>query len=177
MTYLEWNEKLANYYFNNSNNKPFFLLNATETLLQELNSYREDSLNDFIEAIKKGPIDYTNPIRFDFNPSFIGQNKRTYNNFITKAFWLKEVWRKKLTYIPSKMYAGVYIWSNEMIPPYLAYLFFLVLSIDTNGEESKYWQHISAVSKNQVDSNNGSNVIELFKDFRKHTQGKFKNEF
>ncbi|WP_394992206.1 hypothetical protein [Emticicia sp.] len=108
MTYLEWNEKLANYYFNNSKNKPFFILNLTETLLLELNSFNEDSLNEFIEAIKEGPIDYTNPIRFDFNPSFISQNRRTHNNFITKAFWLKEVWRKKLTYIPPKMYAGVY---------------------------------------------------------------------
>ena len=177
MTYLEWNEKLANYYFNNSNNKPFFLLNATEMLLQELNSYKEDSLYDFIEAVKKGPIDNTNPSRFDFNPSYIGQNKRTRLSFITKAFWLKEVWREKKTYTPSKMYSRVYIWSNELVPPYLAYLFFLVLNIDKNGEEAKYWQHISDVSKDKVDSNDGNKVMELFKDFKKHTQEKYKNEF
>lgn len=176
MTYLEWNNKLANYYLSILGEKDFFLLNADESILLELNSYKEDSLEDFRLAIKMGPEDKEKN-RFDFNPKFIGQKQRSRFNFIIRAFWLKEVWRKKSTYNPYGTYGNVPIWNNEETPPYLAYLFFLILNTDKYGEESKYWSYLSKVSDDKVDSNDGSKIIELFKDFQNHTEQKFKSKF
>ena len=160
MTYLEWNKTLFDYYFNGSNKNDFFVLNATTNLLDELGKGLENPLDDFINSIKNGLSDKINPERYlnIFPNNF---------NIIDKALKTKMLWRTQSSFVPRAMRGAVPRWNYDY-PPYLAYLFFLVLKVQEG--EAQYWKSINTIiGRPNVSSQDGQNVIELFEDLKKYS--------
>lgn len=174
MTYLEWNKKLVDYYIDQHSKKEPFVLNSTKALLKELNNQLEDSYDNFIVAIKEGPIDNQNEKRFD--SLFFKKD-----NIITKATRLKNWWRnrndKYSQFIPNGSHCLIPRW-NENYPPYLAILVFLVLEVDFNTDEKRYWESINKIlTDSKVGSNDGLDLILLFEDFKKFIRESCNAEF
>ena len=166
MTYLEWNKKLFDHYFNKSNQKEFFVLNATTDLINELGEGLENPIYDFINALKTGPVDNTNKRRYEIFP----QNF----NIIDKAVRLKKIWLSKNVkenqFIPrdSGNFCSIPRWS-ESYPPFIAYLFYLVYKVEV--DEKKYWNSInSEIGKPNVGSNDGLKVIKLFEELKNYSK-------
>lgn len=161
MTYLEWNKAFFSYYFKRSYENDFFVLNATAELLIELGEGLENSVEDFIEAIKVGLVDSNIPERYSniFPNNF---------NIIDKALKTKTLWRTQSSFVPRGMQGAVPRW-NDDYPPYLAYLVFLVLKVQEG--ESQYWHSINnIIGTPNVRSQDGQKVIELFEDLKKYSK-------
>ena len=168
MTYLEWNRALFDYYFNGSNKNDFFVLNATTNLLEELGKGLENPVDDFISSIKIGLLDNVNPERYSniFPNNF---------NIIDKALKIKMLWRTQSSFVPRGMRGAVPRW-NHVHPPYLAYLFFLVLKVQEG--EAQYWKSINnIIGRPNVSSQDGQNVMELFEDLKKYSIETYKKNF
>jgi hypothetical protein len=161
MTYLEWNEKLHHYYFKTSSLSPF-VLDASIELLIQLNEGKEDSYEDFISAIKEG---FPLSPRFHFDIYSFGGNRKKTKNIIDKAIWLRDVWRKNEQYLGHGMQARVPIWNNSYPPPYLAYVYFLILSANDENYE-RYYEGIKEKIGESIGSSYGEKILELFKDFK-----------
>ena len=164
MTYIEWNKKIFEYYFNKSNQNDVFVLNATTDLINQLSEGLENPVYDFINALKVDPVDDINPERYYkiFAKNF---------NIIDKAIRLKEIWLfknvKENQFIPrdSGNFCSIPRWS-ESYPPFMAYLFYLVYKVEI--DEKKYWNSInSEIGRPNIGSNDGLNVIKLFEELKK----------
>jgi hypothetical protein len=168
MTYLEWNKAFFSYYFKRSYENDFFVLNATAELLIELGEGLENSVEDFIEAIKVGLVDSNIPERYSniFPTNF---------NIIDKALKTKTLWRTQSSFVPRGMQGAVPRW-NDDYPPYLAYLVFLVLKVQEG--ESQYWHSINnIIGTPNVRSQDGQKVIELFEDLKKYSKDVHQKNF
>ncbi|MEA3343213.1 MAG: hypothetical protein U9Q92_03535, partial [archaeon] len=55
MNYLEWNNLLAKYFFNEEKSGKEVLLYVNEDLINELGKPRGDDINNFLESTKQGP--------------------------------------------------------------------------------------------------------------------------
>lgn len=172
MTYLEWNKKILDHYFNNAIQNDFFVLNATTDLINELGNDIESPVSDFISALKVGPIDIKNLERYD---KIFPQNF----NLIDKAIRLNEIWRfkhqKENQFIPRGSNCFISRWIEDY-PPFIAYLFYLVHKVEK--DESKYWNSINnEIGKPNIGSNDGTNVIKLFEEFKKFSKEEHEKNF
>lgn len=172
MTYLEWNKKILDHYFNNAVQNDFFVLNATTDLINELGDGIENPISDFINALKVGLADVKNPERYDkiFPRNF---------NLIDKAIRLNEIWRFKRRienqFIPRGSNCSISRWIEDY-PPFIAYLFYLVYKVEI--DEKQYWNSINnEIGKPNIGSNDGPNVIRLFEEFKKYSKEVHKNNF
>lgn len=168
MNYLEWNEAIYKHYFVHNIVGRKIVLSANSRVLKLLGSKLENPIEDFTEAIRTGPLPKS---RFNFEPGIIGWKKQDAFNIIERAIWLKICWRaepKKYNIEKGKTRGGhIIIWPDNY-PPYLAYLFFLILKVED--DEKSYWQSLNhyLCLNEKLGSNDGKNLICLFEDLKKY---------
>lgn len=92
MDYQEWNDLIAKHFFNESKAGREVLLYVNEQLINELGATKEVGLQDFIEAVKKGP------------------SWATHSGFCQRALQALKNWRKRdLEYPPYVAYLALFV--------------------------------------------------------------------
>ena len=93
-TYLDWNDKIAKYFFNNNNANKKVFLSVEKELITEIAKTDRKTFEDFIQAIKQGPNWFS-----DSNQKVA---QRAYNTF--------KDWRNRnLTYPPYIAYLALFV--------------------------------------------------------------------
>ncbi|TXE11401.1 hypothetical protein [Algoriphagus aquimarinus] len=154
MNYFEWNNKIFDFFFNKNTNY-IIILTASRRILSEIS--QEDSETAFINfktAIKNGPLDTE---RYHYDEGF---------NIIEIAYWLKTSWRNNKLYYSRSNQARLWIIDPNYPPPYLAYLFFLILEVRQN--DSSYWSGINKILEMpKLGSKDGLLILDLLEDLHK----------
>ena len=141
LTYLEWNDKIAEYFFNPQKEGARGWFSVERELIDKISKENDATLDDFIKIIKDGP-EWIN---------------RPNQKICSKAHAVFQEWdkdRKKYQY-----------------PPYIAYLALFVLAVNHGDNEDfsegNYYGPLSDLVGENLSTNHFRNIPELWDDLEK----------
>ena len=157
LSYLDWNNKIADHFFNQENSGKRVWFSVEKELIEEIaqsNGIDETAFNNFIEALKKGP-DWIN---------------RPRQGICTKAYHTFERWRDQ---------------QQLVYPPYIAYLALFVIAANPGHEEelseNSYYKRLRELLNEQTSGNQNypsfNKMCELWDDLEKWSLQDKKSEW
>ena len=161
MDYIQWNKEIWEYFFKIEIQNKSVVLAASDRALKNIGNKNNiaNPGDDFFAAIMEGPID-SNPYRFPFGEG---------DSIFKKAKWLQNWWRNdKDVYIIKGTNAKLQRWNSKDIPPYIGYLFFLILNVESN--DPSYWDSLSEKIGYIPKTSERKIILDLFEDLKNYTQ-------
>jgi hypothetical protein len=170
MNYLEWNKKLYEYFFDNSNQVVY--LSITRDKLSGIGGFtdKETAFDDFKEAVLNFPADTAGELLYPFLKKRVNYRNIAFpkpSSLLAKAINFKNAWGK-YKYVPFQGAGEIESWPSSKEPPYIAYLTALVLSIDEIKDDGGgFWGDFEC-NFEKKGSNYGENLIDLFEDLKRY---------
>jgi hypothetical protein len=174
MNYIEWNRKIYDFFFNDLKKDKWVVISANLRTIKLISENNDDPFEDLLKAIKEGPID-PNPRRFDYgNIRLRGQKP----NILKKAFWLMKAFKEGYTYQEIGLPGKLNVWGESEVPPYVAYIFFLVYLAETleGQDDNSYWNTLNNVLNDRL-TQDGIILERLFSDLKKFSERGEKGRF